>query len=52
MTATDSSGNIGDLSITITVTDVDEDNPVITGSQTVSVQENQTAVSTLSLIHI
>ena len=47
--ATDSAGNVSDaFPVTVTVTDVDEDNPVITGSETVSVQENQTAVSTYS----
>ena len=48
VTATDSSSNTSDLAVTVTLTDVDEDNPVITGSQTVSVLENQTAVSTYS----
>ena len=48
VTATDSSGNTSDISITITVSDVDDSNPVITGNTTVSVQENQTAVSIYS----
>ena len=43
MTATDSSGNIGDLSITITVTDVDDTSPLISGLTTIDYQENQTA---------
>ena len=47
--ATDSAGNVSNaFPVTVTVTDVDEDSPVITGSNTVSVQENQTAVSTYS----
>ena len=46
--ATDSSGNTSDFSVTITVADVDDSNPVITGNTTVSVQENQTVVSTYS----
>ena len=47
--ATDSAGNVSNaFPVTVTVTDVDEDSPVITGSNTVSIQENQTAVSTYS----
>ena len=47
--ATDSAGNVSDaFAVTVTVTDVDEDNPVITGSETVSVQENQTFVATFN----
>ena len=46
VTATDSSGNTSDLAVTVTVNDIDDTNPVITGSSSVSVVENQTAVFT------
>ena len=44
VSATDSSGNTSDLAVTVTVNDIDDTNPVITGSSSVSVVENQTAV--------
>ena len=46
VSATDSSGNTSDLAVTVTVNDIDDTNPVITGSSSVSVVENQTAVFT------
>ena len=46
VTGTDGAGNIGTLAVSVTVTDVDEINPVISGSTTPSVQENATAVGT------
>ena len=49
VTATDSSSNTSDLSVTITVTDVNDTvDLIITGSESVSVEENQTTVSTYS----
>ncbi|WP_421891879.1 LamG-like jellyroll fold domain-containing protein [Marinoscillum sp.] len=46
VTGTDAAGNIGTLAVSVTVTDVDEINPVISGSTTPSVQENTTSVGT------
>ncbi len=44
--ATDAADNVGTLAVTVTVTDLDEIPPVITGPETPSVEENQTAVGT------
>ena len=45
--ATDSAGNVSDaFAVTVTVTDFDDTDPVVSGSSAVSVAENQTAVST------
>ncbi|MEQ8777003.1 MAG: LamG-like jellyroll fold domain-containing protein [Marinoscillum sp.] len=46
VTGTDAAGNIGTLAVSVTVTDVDEINPVISGNTTPSVQENTTSVGT------
>ena len=49
VTATDNSSNTSDLSVTITVMDVNDTvDLIITGSESVSVEENQTTVSTYS----
>ena len=46
VTATDASGNESTLAVTVTVADVDEVAPTITGSATKTVNENTTAVQT------
>ncbi|MDW3196605.1 MAG: Ig-like domain-containing protein [Cytophagales bacterium] len=46
ITATDAAGNASDEALTITVTDVDEIAPVISGDLTPSVAENNTTVAT------
>ena len=51
MTATDSSSNTSDLAVTVTVTDVDDTDPVISNSvstSTPSIEENQTFVATFN----
>ena len=44
--ATDNNGNKGTKAVSITITDVDEVAPVITGSESVSIAEGTTAVAT------
>ncbi|VXD18410.1 putative Peptidylamidoglycolate lyase [Marinoscillum sp. 108] len=46
VTGTDGAGNVGTLAVSVTVTDVDEINPVISGNSSPSIQENTTSVGT------